>query len=247
MSLKIPILFSLSLSLLLSSQSVSAAEVRLAVAANFTAAMKQIAKTFEQTSGHQTKISYGSTGKLYAQILHGAPFDIFLSADQKRPILLQQQQLGQKRFTYATGKLVLWSSDANFKVDANSLKQANFNKLALANPKTAPYGAAAVQVMNQLGLTQKLRAKWVRGDNIAQTHQFVATGNVKLGFVALAQLKLSNTGHHWLIPQQLYQPIHQDALLLNRGKNNPAALALMNYLRTQSAKKTLRDFGYGLD
>ena len=235
----------ISLSILLFTATATAGEVKIAVAANFTAAMKQIAKGFEQTTGHKTRISYGSTGKLYAQILHRAPFEVFLSADSERPQLLVKKRLADQQFTYAIGKLALWSSDPIRDVSKAGLKRGDFKRIALANPKTAPYGAASVKVMEQLGVAKALRPKWVRGDNIAQTHQFIATGNAEVGFVALAQIVLNNQGKHWVIPQDLYEPIHQDAVLLTKGKSNPAASAFLAYLKSDEARKVIGSYGYG--
>jgi len=228
-------------------QTVFAEEVRIAVAANFTAAMKHISTHFEQATGHKTLVSFGSTGKLYAQIIHNAPFEVFLSADKKSPQLLYEKQWGTQPFTYAVGKLVLWSRDKQREVSPEALKAGNFKRLALANPKTAPYGAAALQVMQRLQLTKPLRKKWIKGDSIAQTHQFVATGNAELGFIALAQVTLDDSGARWDIPQDYYDPIQQDAMLLKRGKKNPAAKAFVDYLQSEVAKTVIKQFGYGLE
>lgn len=223
-------------------------EVRAAVAANFTAAMREIAADFERASGDKVLLSFGSTGTLYAQIRQGAPFDILLAADQRRPCLLVEEGRASDRFTYATGKLVLWSADPRRVVNETALKQGDFARVALANPKTAPYGAAAVTVMERLGVTDALLTKRVMGDSIAQTYQFVATGNAELGFVALAQIALDRgVGNHWLIPQTLYDPIRQDAVLLQRGRNNPAAVALLDYLRSDAALAVIRNYGYATD
>lgn len=228
-------------------QGIHAAEVHIAVAANFTAAMKEISAHFEQETGHKTLVSFGSTGKLYAQIVNSAPFEVFLAADQKRPHLLyEQDKLGEQPFTYAIGKLVLWSRDKQREVSAAALKAGDFKYLALANPKTAPYGAAAVQVMEHLQLLKPLRNKWIKGDSIAQAHQFVATGNAELGFVALAQIALDATGARWEIPQDYYKPIRQDAMLLKRGADNAAAKAFVEYLQSEAAKTVIQRFGYGL-
>lgn len=224
-----------------------AGDVHVAVAANFTAAMKEIAAGFEAASGHRALVSYGSTGKLYTQILHGAPFELFLAADQRRPKLLQADQLAEQRFTYAIGKLVLWSSDASRPVNQQALQDGDFQKLAIANPKTAPYGAAALQLLQNLGLNEALRPKLVLGDSIAQTHQFVATGNAQLGFVALAQIALDDRGSRWLVPDALYPAIRQDAVLLNKGRDNPAATALLAYLHSDAARAVIHKYGYGTD
>lgn len=234
------------LSLILGSTVALADSVHVAVAANFTAAMKEIAADFEKSSGHHAVLSFGSTGKLYTQIVHGgAPFEVFLAADQRRPELMEQAGQASGRFTYAVGKLVLWSSDANRAVDEHSLSEDDFQKLAIANPKTAPYGAASVEVMRNLGLYQQLAPKLVLGDSISQTHQFVATGNAQLGFVALAQIALDGSGSRWPVPENLYTPIRQDAVLLNRGKDNPAAPALIDYLKSDAARAVIQRYGYG--
>jgi molybdate transport system substrate-binding protein len=226
---------------------VTADEVKIAVAANFTAAMKEIAKSFEKSSGHKALVSYGSTGKLYAQILHDAPFEVFLAADQKRPRLLEQKQLADRRFTYAIGKLALWSSDTQREVSAEALKKNDFDRLALTNPKTAPYGAAAVTVMQRLELYETLRPKLVQGDNVTQTYQFVATGSAQMGFVALAQTVLDNSGSSWEIPSELYEPIRQDAVLLTKGKENRAAIAFLEYLNSEAAHAIIQRYGYAVE
>ena len=227
-----------------------AAEVLVAVAANFAAPMQKIAPLFEKDTGHKAILSLGSTGSFYAQIKNGGPFHILLSADDETPLKLEKEGLGidGSRFTYATGKLVLWSKQAGLVDDAGQvLKTGNFQRIALANPKLAPYGLAAVETLTQLGILQTLQAKIVQGDNIAQTYQFVVTENAQLGFVALSQVyadgKMSQ-GSAWIVPSQLHSPLQQDALLLNPGKNNSAAAALMNYLKTDKAKQIIRAFGY---
>jgi molybdate transport system substrate-binding protein len=220
-------------------------DVHVAVAANFTAAMKEIASDFEKASGHRAVLSFGSTGKLYAQISHGAPFEVFLAADQRRPELLEQDHLASQRFTYAIGKLVLWSSDTERKVDEQALRQGDFRKFAIANPKIAPYGAAALEVMHNLGIYEQLEPRLVLGDSIAQTRQFVATGNAQMGLVALAQIALDGAGSRWPVPDRLYTPIRQDAVLLDKGRHNPAATALMSYLRSDAARAVIQRYGYG--
>lgn len=227
-----------------------AGECQVAVAANFAEPIKAIAVVFEKTTGHKLMITLGATGKFHAQIQNGAPFDVFLSADRKTPELLEKEGLAQpgSRFTYATGKLVLWSADARL-VDAKGdiLKGGQFRKIAYAAPKLAPYGAAAEQVIDALGLTSALAAKWVQGESIGQTFNFVQTGNAELGFVALSQVleggKLKN-GSMWLIPQAFYAPIQQDAVVLKRAVNNDAALALIKLLKSPSIKDLIRSYGY---
>jgi molybdate transport system substrate-binding protein len=232
-------------SLALISQSVQADSVRAAVAANFTAARKEITTDFEKASGHRVIPSFGSTGKLYTQIVNGAPFHVLLAADQRRPQRLAAQHIASDRFTYAIGKLVLWSSKTDSRVGPASLRADNFGKLAIANPKTAPYGAAAVEVLNNLGLYATLRPKLITADSIAQAYQFAATGNAGLGFVALAQIALDDSGSRWVVDESLYTPIRQDAVLLDKGKDNPAAQALLDYLRSEAARRVMRKYGYG--
>lgn len=234
-----------ALTLLLATSGAHGGEVIVAVAANFTAAMREIATAFEKSTGHTTKLSFGSTGKLYAQIRHGAPFAIFLAADQQRPQQLVEAGRASDQFTYAIGKLVLWSAEQGRHIDATTLQQGDFSRLAIANPKTAPYGAAAVALLQQLGLYSQLKAKLVMGDSIAQTYQFVATGNAPLGLVAQAQLALDDRGSRWPVPDALYPPIRQDAVLLTPGRDNPAAQALLDYLQSAPAQVLINQYGYG--
>jgi molybdate transport system substrate-binding protein len=229
-----------------------AGEARIAVAANFAEPIKAVAAVLEKTTGHTLKISLGATGKLYAQIKNGAPFDVLLAADTQTPAQLEADGLTQagSRFTYATGKLVLWSADAT-KVDAKGevLKMGSFRKLAYASPKIAPYGAAAVQVIDQLGLTAALTPKLVQGESIGQTFNFVYTGNAEIGFVAMSQVLQGGqlkSGSMWVIPQRLYQPIQQDAVVLQRAAHNPAAQALMALLKSPNIKDLIRSYGYDI-
>ena len=225
-------------------------EARIAVAANFAEPIKAVAAVLEKTTGHTLKVTLGATGKLYAQIKNGAPFDVLLAADTKAPAQLEADGLAQagSRFTYATGKLVLWSTDAA-KVEAQGavLKAGNFRKLAYASPKVAPYGAAAVQVIEQLGLTAALSPKLVQGESIGQTYGFVYTGNADMGFVAMSQVLEGGrlkSGSMWVIPQALYDPIHQDAVMLQRATTNPAAQALMTLLKSPNIKTLIQSYGY---
>ncbi|MGK2953908.1 MAG: molybdate ABC transporter substrate-binding protein [Thiobacillus sp.] len=236
----IPSLAALFLALI--SCSVFAAEVQVAVAANFSAPMQRIAADFEQATGHQAKLAFGSTGKFYAQIRHGAPFDVLLAADDETPARLEREgaALAGSRFTYSIGRLALWSSKPGYVDDQGAvLKRGAFKHLSIASPKLAPYGAAAVETLNKLGLLAALQPKFVQGENIAQTFQFVSTGNAELGFVALSQVfeggKLKR-GSAWIVPPGLHTPIRQDAVVLARGRDNPAALALMKYLKTDQAR-----------
>jgi molybdate transport system substrate-binding protein len=231
---------------------VHANAVQVAVAANFTAPMQKIAVQFEQDTGHHAVLAFGATGKFYAQIRNGAPFEVLLAADDATPARLEQQGQAVRgtRFTYAIGKLVLWSARDGV-VDPNGevLRKPGFAHLAIGNPKTAPYGAAAVETLAKLHLYERLQPKLVQGENISQAQQFVSSGNAELGFVALSQVwrdgKLSG-GSAWIVPAQLYRPIRQDALILKRGEANPAAQALASYLKSDKARAIIRSFGYAL-
>ncbi|MCQ8118752.1 molybdate ABC transporter substrate-binding protein [Methylomonas rosea] len=224
----------------------------VAVAANFTKPMTEIVEAFEKASGHSAKLSFGSSGKFVAQFENGAPFEVFLSADDKSPLKLEQSGLTVTgtRFTYAIGKLVLWSGNPGY-VDeqAQILSKGDFKHLALADPKLAPYGAAAVEVLKNQGLLEKLQPLFVQGENIAQTHQFISTGNAELGFVALSQViengKIS-AGSGWIVPESLHSPILQDAVLLKTGADNPAAQALLAFLKTPPALAIIEKYGYAL-
>lgn len=228
----------------------AAADVQVAVAANFTAPAQVIAAGFEKATGHRAKLAFGSTGKFYAQIRHGAPFDVLLAADDETPARLEREgaAVAGSRYTYAVGRLALWSAKPGV-VDPQGavLKQGAFRRLAIANPKLAPYGAAAVETLTRLGLLPALQPKFVQGENIAQTFQFVSTGNAELGFVALSQVyengKLKR-GSAWIVPDTLHAPIRQDAVMLVRGRDNPAARALMQYLKTDEARAIIRAHGY---
>ncbi|WP_281560664.1 molybdate ABC transporter substrate-binding protein [Thalassomonas sp. RHCl1] len=229
----------------------AAAEViHVAAASNFTAPMKQIVKEFEQISGHKVRLAFGASGKFFAQIQHGAPFQVLLSADQAKPLALEQAgyTVPKSRFTYAIGTLALWSVKPNFKVeDASVLSQGAYNKLALANPKLAPYGLAAVEVLEKLSLKEATRSKWVQGENIAQTYQFTGTGNADLGFVSLSQIIVNGQikqGSAWIIPDHFHRPIRQDAVLLKRGENSEAAQALLRFIKSEQAKKIIMAYGY---
>lgn len=226
----------------------------VAVAANFTKPMNEIAAVFEKNTGYTAKLSFGSSGKFVAQIENGAPFEVFLSAGDKEPTALQKNELAvaNTNFTYAIGKLVLWSATPNL-VDAQGqvLSKGGFKHLALADPKLAPYGEAAVEVLKAKKLFDKLQPLFVQGENIAQTYQFVSTGNAELGFVALSQVIDADkgkimTGSRWLVPENLYTPIRQDAVLLTKGESNPAAVALLKFLKTEPALAIIRKYGYGL-
>lgn len=228
-------------------------EVQVAVAANFAAPMRRIAAGFARATGHVALLSYGASGRFYAQIRNGAPFEVLLSADDETPRRLEAEgaAVAGSRFTYAIGRLVLWSARPGLVDGAGAvLRQGGFARLSIANPKTAPYGAAAVETLRALGLHDVLAGRIVQGENVAQAHQFVASGNAELGFVALAQVMQGGAvavGSAWLVPQSLHAPIRQDAVLLERGRGRPAAIALLAYLRGDAARAVMRDFGYGHD
>ena len=228
----------------------TAAEVSIAVAANFTAPMMRIAEAFEKDTGHKTVLSYGATGRFYAQIANGAPFDVFLAADDDTPARLEKKGLAVAgtRFTYATGRLVLWSAKPGLVANKTAVLMRNdFKHLAIAAPKLAPYGAAAVETLTKIGMLPKLQAKLVTGESIGQTFSMIASGNADLGFVALSQVfengKLKY-GSVWVVPANLHSPLLQDAILLTRGKSNPAALQLLTFLRSGQARAIMNSFGY---
>lgn len=234
------------------SASAQAAEVQVAVAANFTAPMKLIATDFEKDTGHKAVLSFGSTGKFYTQIREGAPFEVFLAADVATPARIEQEggAVAGTRRTYAIGKLVLWSRQADL-VDAQGevLRSDKFQRLSIADPKLAPYGAAAIATLTKLGLLETLQPKIVQGESIGQAYQFAATGNAQLGFVALSQVVTDGKvkeGSAWVVPADLYSPIRQDVIVLAKGARNPAALALVEYLKGDKARKVIESFGYDL-
>ena len=232
--------------------SAHAAEVSVAVASNFSAPMQKLAHAFEQETGHKALLSFGSTGNLYAQIRNGAPYQLLLAADDTTPIKLEAEGLGVagSRFTYAIGTLVLWSKQPGL-VDEKGdvLRSGKFERIAMANPKLAPYGAAAIETLTQMGVLQAVQPKLVQGENISQTYQFVATQNAQLGFVALSQVMVDgrvSQGSAWVVPAHLHSPIRQDAILLVEGRDAPAAAALMRFLRSERARALIRTFGYAL-
>jgi molybdate transport system substrate-binding protein len=236
--------------LVLAATSAAAESAHVAVAANFAGTARVLAEQFAGQSGHRLKLSSGSTGKFYAQIKNGAPFDVFLSADEATPLRLESEKLAVagSRFTYAVGRLVLWSAQRGL-VDERGevLRQGRFNRLAIANPKLAPYGAAAQETLEKLGLWGELRPKLAQGENIAQTLQFISSGNAELGFVALSQIRDAGkptSGSHWLVPASLHAPLRQDAVLLARAERNPAAQGFLEYLRTAPARDLIRAYGY---
>ena len=249
MRFNLPRLLTLTAALALSAAA-QAEVVQIAVAANFTAPARALAEIFARTTGHEAKLSFGATGAFYTQIKNGAPFDILLAADDERPIRLEKEgdTVHGSRFTYAIGQLVLWSAKPGL-VDGEGavLKGGNFNKIAIANPKLAPYGAAAVETMDKLGLAAALTPKLVTGESIGQTYNFIATGNAELGFVALAQVldggKLKS-GSMWVVPAKYHAPIIQDAVILKRAAANPAAKAWMALMRSPNTQDFIRSYGY---
>ena len=237
------------LALLLTEARCFAGEVRIAVAANFTDTAHALITAFETRTGHRASASFGSTGKLYAQIRNGAPFDVFLAADIRRPKLLETEgrAVAGTRFTYAIGKLALWVPEPDaFDKPEDFLAPSSLARVAIANPKTAPYGFAAKQTLQAMELWHSLQPRLVRGDSIAQAFQFIASGNAGAGFVADSQVKAwdGETGTRWLVPQSYYTPLEQQAILLNRGNTNPAALAWLDFLKSREATGIIRGFGY---
>ncbi|CAA0088872.1 Molybdate-binding protein ModA [Zhongshania aliphaticivorans] len=241
---------SLCIYALLFTGQLAAAPLTIAVASNFTAAMTELTREFENISGHQLNVSYGSSGKFVAQIRHGAPFDVFLSADQDKPTVLIDSGLAlpESRLTYAIGALALWSKDETLLNTGNEiLLSRTFNKLAIANPRLAPYGLAAVDVLRHFNLEDSTRSSWVMGENIAQTYQYVSTGNADIGFIALSQIMTNGqleSGSAWLVPPELHRTIKQDAILLKRAGKNKAAIEFMTFLSSVKAKKIISSYSY---
>ena len=238
------------LTLAASGLATQAAEVQVAVAANFTAPMQKIAAEFAKDTGHKALLAFGATGKFYAQIKNGAPFQVFLAADDQTPAKLEAEgdAVPGSRFTYAIGTLVLWSAKPDVVDDQGAvLKKGEFKHLAIANPKTATYGAAAVNVLTKLGLLESIQSRLVTGENITQAYQFIETENAELGFVALSQVmtdgKLTR-GSAWIVPANLHEPICQDAVMLASGKDQPAAKALLEYLKGAKAAAIITSYGY---
>lgn len=227
-----------------------AADVQVAVAANFGPAMQRIAPAFERATGHRVVVALGSTGRFYAQVRHGAPYQVLLAADSETPARLEREGLAvpDTRFTYAIGRLVLWSATPG-RVDGQGevLRRGDFDRLAVADPRLSPYGAATAQVLQGLGLAEALRPKLVQGESIGQAWQFVASGNAPLGFVALSQVQADGriaSGSAWLVPAGLHAPLRQDAVLLAAGRDNPAAPAFLAFLRSEPARALVRAHGY---
>ena len=231
----------------------TAEEVRVAVAANFLTTLNEIITNFQTDTGHTVVVSSGSSGKLYAQIQNGAPFELFFSADVKRPQLLEEEGLAVKgsRFVYSVGRLTLWSPDSNV-VNGDGqavLSKASFEHLAIANPKTAPYGMAAEQTLKKLGLWESLKDRMVQGENIGQTFQFVFSKNAQLGFVALSQVldpKINGSGSRWDVPASFHDPLEQEVVLLMTGQNHSGAKAFLEYVKGEKSRAIIERFGYGL-
>ncbi len=228
-----------------------AAEVSVAVAANFAAPMLKIVQAFERGTGHRAIVALGSTGRFHSQIRQGAPFQVLLAADERTPRMLEAEGLAVpgSRFTYAVGRLVLWSATPG-RVDAQGevLRRGGFERLAIADPRLAPYGAAAIEVMERLGVLKALSPRLVQGESVGQAFQFVATGNAALGFVALSQVRAlppASPGSAWVVPADLHTPLRQDAVILRPGQGQPAALALVRFLQGDAARAIIRDHGYG--
>jgi molybdate transport system substrate-binding protein len=243
----------ITLAFLLSiSFSINATELKVAVAANFAQTLKEISTVFEKDTGHKLAITQGSTGKLYAQISQGAPFEVFLSADDETPekLVTEGKAINGTRFTYAIGRLALWSPKPDLVDEGGQvLKTDKFRFLAIANARVAPYGRAAVQVMQKLGVLASIEPRVVQGESITQTFQFVSTGNAQLGFVALSQISENGkikSGSAWIVPENMHEQLRQDAVLLNPGKDSPAASALLNFLKSDKAKKIIAAHGYQL-
>ncbi|MDE2849073.1 MAG: molybdate ABC transporter substrate-binding protein [Acidobacteriota bacterium] len=231
--------------LLLAAAGASAGEVTVAVAANAAEAAEALAADFERRTGHRVTVTVGSTGKLYAQILHGAPYDVFLAADQERPRLLVEQGIAveESRHTYAVGRLALWSPHPTVDASVETLRAGSFRRLAIANPDLAPYGAAARQTLRELGLWESLRSRIVVGENVGQSFTMAASGNAELGFVALSSV-LSRGRSYWEVPPDMYSPIRQDAVLLERAEANPAARRFNRFLRSPEARNVVESFGF---
>jgi molybdate transport system substrate-binding protein len=230
------------------SLNIESQHANVAVASNFIKPMQQLKAQFEAYTQHTIRVSYSSSGKLFAQIINGAPFDVFLSADQVKPdeLIKRGKAMAHGRFTYAQGMLILWSSKTSLVNNSPDVLYDNkFRKVALANPKFAPYGQAAVDVLNHLVLLEQTKSKWVMGESISQTYQFVATGNADIGFISFSQKP--DYGSYWLIPEGFYKPIKQDAILLRNAEKNAAALAFFQFLKSAEAKNIIQSHYYTVD
>jgi molybdate transport system substrate-binding protein len=231
------------------STSAQAGQTHVAVAANFTEPAKEIAALFKEKTGHEAILIFGASGAFLTQISHEAPFEVFLSADADRPKAAIDQGFAVPGtlFTYAIGKLALWSKIVDVTKGEEALKAGDFRKISIANPNAAPYGTAAIETMKALGVYDALQSKIVQGSSIAQAFQFVDTKNAEVGFVALSQLFSATEGTRWLVPQELYSPILQDAVLLKRGEKDDASIAFLAFLKGPEARAIIEKFGYGLD
>lgn len=239
----------LTLALVWGGATARAGEAQVAVAANFTEPANEIAKLFTEKTGHTLKLSFGPSGQFFTQISQGAPFEVFLSADDTRPAQAVKDGLAVagSEFTYALGTLVLWSHDPALVTGPETLRDMSFAKIAIADPKAAPYGTAAVETMRKLGVYEALTPKIVQGQSIAQAFQFVDTGNAELGFVALSQVIKVEGGSRWVVPDDLHAPIRQDAVLLRTGADSEAAKAFLDFLKGPEAAKVIESYGYALD
>jgi len=233
---------------LLASANAVAGPLYVAVATNFAPTCRAIADAFSAATQHEVVISDGSSGKLFAQIENGAPFEVFLAADAERPRKLEEGRhaVAGSRFAYALGRLALWSAREDFVRDESVLRGDAFQHLAIANPELAPYGAAARDVLQRLGVWERAGPKLVRGEDVGQTFQFVSTGNAELGFVALSQLTPDRGGSRWLVPAGLHAPIEQQAVLLTPGRDDPAARAFLDFLKGAAARDLIERAGYGI-
>ena len=225
-----------------------AGTIGVAVASNFVQPMAALVAEFEAQTGHRVRVSSGSTGKLYAQIVNGAPFDVFLAANAREPerLVATGMAVAKSRRTYARGRLALWANGAEIDPRNVGERVCNAPRLAIANPRTAPYGSAAFEVLQALGCVDTVRSHLVRGENIAQTYQFVATGNVPLGFIARSQLRGEAAGRFWLVPEWMHSPIEQQVVLLSHGASSALAQAFVDFLGREPAKELIRGFGYDI-
>lgn len=241
------LILAVSLAALATAGPAPASDIKVAVAANFSDTAKDLAAAFRKKTGHTVTMSFGSSGNFLSQIEQGAPFEVFLSADAERPVKLESEGLGVKgtRFVYAYGTLVLWSATPGF-VDSKGavLSKGQFEHLSIADPAAAPYGVAAVETMKRLGLYDTLQPKIIKGASIAQAYAFVGSRSAELGFVALSQVIKDTSGSRWIVPQQDYTPIDQQAILLKPGENDPVARAYLAFLKSPEAVKIIRSYGY---
>jgi len=236
----------LALSCIAGAQAQQSGATHVAVAANFTEPAKEIAALFKQKTGYDAVLSFGASGPIYTQITQDAPFQVFLSADDKRPkdLVGNGFAVTESRTTYAIGKLVLWSRSIDVSMGEDALKANAFSKLSIANPTAAPYGAAALYTLKALGVYAAVEPKIVQGNSIAQAYQFIDTGNAELGFVALSQLANVTAGTRWIVPQNLYKPIRQDVVLLKKGADDAASKAFVAFLKGPEARAIIQKFGY---